>query len=141
VRRFWEKAELSLARRLRKAGCLWNSFVMVAPVPTFLSMILDTVPEFYHAFGDLPTVRETAGEADTARALYRSLPTVDFSRQILGARPSRLAVLPVRGLAWSDLGDPRRVEETRTRVAVGCPSASRSFLVDDGLRHPAAVSQ
>jgi hypothetical protein len=48
--------------------------------------------------------------------LYCGLPSVDFSRQVLSARPDRLAVLPVRGVHWSDLGDPDRVLATRRRA-------------------------
>jgi len=48
--------------------------------------------------------------------LYCGLPSVDFSRQVLSARPDRLAVLPARGVHWSDLGDPDRVLATRRRA-------------------------
>lgn len=53
--------------------------------------------------------------SDGARFMGHS---VDFSRQVLTARPGCLAVLPVRGVHWSDLGDPERVRATwrRTRT-------------------------
>jgi hypothetical protein len=35
---------------------------------------------------------------------------------VLSARPDGLAVLPVRGVHWSDLGDPERVLSTRRRA-------------------------
>jgi len=35
---------------------------------------------------------------------------------VLSVRPDRLAVLPVRGVHWNDLGDPERVLATRRRA-------------------------
>jgi hypothetical protein len=56
------------------------------------------------------------GESPALERLYCGLPSVDFSRQVLTARPDRLAVLPVRGVHWNDLGDPERVLATRRRA-------------------------
>jgi hypothetical protein len=39
-----------------------------------------------------------------------------LARPVLTARPDTLAVLPVRGVDWSDLGDPERVLATRRRT-------------------------
>jgi hypothetical protein len=39
-----------------------------------------------------------------------------ISRQVLASRPDGLAVLPVRGVHWDDLGDPERVMATRRRT-------------------------
>jgi hypothetical protein len=52
----------------------------------------------------------TTSEPSTARRLP------NFSRHVLTARPDRLAVLPVRGVHWNDLGDPKRVLATRRRA-------------------------
>jgi hypothetical protein len=41
---------------------------------------------------------------------------VEFSRQVRSARPDGLAVLPVRGVHWNDLGDLERVLSTRRRA-------------------------
>jgi hypothetical protein len=44
--------------------------------------------------------------------LYADFPCIDFSRAVLATRPANLAVLPVRGVRWSDLGTPRHLLET-----------------------------
>ncbi len=44
--------------------------------------------------------------------LYAQLHDTNFSQQVLAARPEDLAVLPVGGLRWSDLGQPERVWST-----------------------------
>src|ERR1700693_2359001 len=40
VCRFWEKPDSELAAELLRAGCMWNSFVMVARVSTLIGLIM-----------------------------------------------------------------------------------------------------
>jgi len=50
------------------------------------------------------------------------VPAFDFSKRVLQVKPADLAVLPVSGVEWDDLGDPVRVlamqEKTRGRRAL-----------------------
>ena len=55
-------------------------------------------------------------ELHAARRLYAGLPAVDFSQFVLRAAPERLAVVPVRGVGWNDLGDPNRLLMTQDVV-------------------------
>lgn len=41
----------------------------------------------------------------------------DAACQVLRARPERLGVLAVRGMRWSDLGNPVRLRATRSNGA------------------------
>src|SRR5207249_10046364 len=109
VRRFWEKPSAPLAERLAQAGCLWNSFVIVAHPGTLGRLIRGAMPQLVEAFAPLVSRLGTPWEAEAARAVYVALPTTDFSKQVLQARPADLAVLPVSGVEWIDLGDPARV--------------------------------
>jgi mannose-1-phosphate guanylyltransferase len=109
VRRFWEKPNAALARALLAKGCLWNSFVMVARGATLLALIESAAPDLYHAFLDLWPVLNTRDEEAAIEALYAGLPSTNFSEQVLAGRPEDLAVLPVGGVQWSDLGEPGRV--------------------------------
>jgi mannose-1-phosphate guanylyltransferase len=119
VRRFWEKPSLAVAQALLAKECLWNSLVMVAHVPTLLTMVCRAIPGLCEAFGPLRAVLGTPEEEKVADEVYARTPSRDFSREVLAARPPNLAVLPVRGVAWTDLGDPRRVLATRSRVGFG----------------------
>ena len=47
VRRFWEKPPLPIAHRLMGAGCMWNSFVIVARLSAFLGLFLIAMPELF----------------------------------------------------------------------------------------------
>jgi hypothetical protein len=43
---------------------------------------------------------------------------MNFSQQVLAARPTALAVLRADGLEWSDLGDPGRVLSIASRKGI-----------------------
>jgi mannose-1-phosphate guanylyltransferase len=109
VRRFWEKPDPSLARSLFDDGCLWNSFVMVGRRATLIELIEETLPDLTRAFLPIQRFMGTSLEATVAEAVYRWLPAADFSKGVLAGSAARLAVLPVSGVAWSDLGRPERV--------------------------------
>ena len=117
VRRFWEKPRPEFAKVLMKRGCLWNSFVMVGKVPAFLRMIQQTAPELLSRFRAIERCFDTPDEEKSVRELYGELPDVSFSQDVLAARPTNLAVLPVTGLNWNDLGKPERVVSTMTAFA------------------------
>jgi mannose-1-phosphate guanylyltransferase len=125
VRRFWEKPSLAVAQALLARECLWNSFVMVAAVPTLLTMVCRAIPGLCDLFEPLRAVLGTPAEETVAREVYSRSRSRDFSREVLAARPPNLAVLPVRGVAWTDLGDPRRVLATLSRGRLGREWAGR----------------
>jgi mannose-1-phosphate guanylyltransferase len=118
VRRFWEKPSLTVAQALLAKECLWNSFVMVAHTATLLTMVY-AIPGLWDTFGPLRAVLGTPAEERVAREVYARTHARDFSREVLAARPPNLAVLPVRGVEWTDLGDPRRALVTLARVPSG----------------------
>jgi len=116
VRRFWEKPSLPVAQRLEQAGCLWNSFVIAAQPSTLEKMIRRATPELFDAFAPIRTRLGTPWEDDAARAVYGRLSSTDLSRHVFQASVESLAVLPVSGVGWNDLGDPARVQATRERI-------------------------
>jgi hypothetical protein len=42
--------------------------------------------------------------------IFAGIPASNFSQEVLAARPNDLAVFPVRGLTWTDLDEPQRLE-------------------------------
>lgn len=120
VRRFWEKPEPDLAAALRERGGLWNSFIMVAAVRGLLALVRSALPDLARVFDVLVPDLGTPREARAAERLYARLPAADFSRLVLAERPRALAVLPVSGVAWSDLGSPDRA--LRVRATIGSPA-------------------
>lgn len=118
VHRFWEKPSAALARALWAGGCLWNSFVMVAGGPALRALIRSAAPALCDAFSLIRPSLGTPMEAEAVRQLYARIPFVDFSRDVLTRRPASLAVLPVTGVGWGDLGEPRRVLATLSRAGI-----------------------
>jgi mannose-1-phosphate guanylyltransferase len=117
VRRFWEKPAPELAGLLMHRGCLWNSFVMVGQLSTLLGLFLVTLPDLYRTFKKIRRV-EGACEPGIIERLYAGLRSMDFSARVLAQDPINLAVLPVRGVEWSDLGEPQRVMDTIARTGI-----------------------
>jgi len=116
VRRFWEKPERHVAERLLARGAHWNSFVIVGHPSTLLALMEKATPSLVAAFRPLRARMGTPWEAGAARALYAALPASDFSQTVLTPCASALAVLPVPGVEWNDLGDPGRVVTVRQRL-------------------------
>jgi mannose-1-phosphate guanylyltransferase len=127
VRRFREKPGPAEAAGLLAAGGLWNSFVLVGRTAAFLALFRDAMPGLPAAFAPLREVLGSAAEGAVAGQVYERLVPVDLSRDVLAARPGALAVVPVRRVAWSDLGEPRRVRAARAGLASGgrAPAAGR----------------
>lgn len=118
VRRFWEKPSATLAHTLMERGCLWNSFVIVGRVDALLRMTQAAVPQLYASFADLTPFFETAREPGALAQLYSKIDDVNFSHEVLAARPQDLAVMRVGDVGWSDLGDPARVLSTLALIGV-----------------------
>ena len=116
VSRFWEKPDAALADVLRERGCLWNSFVMVGRVRTFLGLIKRAVPDLYDAFAAVAPSLGGPDETEAVRKLYLGLPVSDFSTEVLTESPGSLGVMPVFGVTWSDLGSQIGRASCRERV-------------------------
>jgi mannose-1-phosphate guanylyltransferase len=104
VRTFVEKPSQARAAQLRAAGGTWNSFLFAARVATLLELYSQRQPAL---LGQLRWALERPGRR--LAAVYRELPTADFSRDLLQGSEDRLRVLHVPPCGWSDLGTPERV--------------------------------
>jgi mannose-1-phosphate guanylyltransferase len=117
VRQFIEKPAIDIARDLVRNGALWNVFILAASARALLGLYSS---RFSALVSDMSRAVEQDGKdsriAKAARALYPELPTLDFSRDVVQGQESRLRVLTVPACGWSDLGTPRRVADTLTRI-------------------------
>jgi mannose-1-phosphate guanylyltransferase len=118
VRRFWEKPPFALANELWCRSCLWNSFVLMGRLSTLLKLIARTLPELHRSFMRIVGALGTEHESAAIDALYSELPLANFSEAVMAASPRQLAVLPVSGLDWNDLGEPERVFATLSRTGL-----------------------
>jgi mannose-1-phosphate guanylyltransferase len=115
VNRFWEKPTLQIARGLLDRGCLWNMFVMIGRIRTFLDLLKQSIPDVFQAFEPMFRGSAACMAKDWEDQAYSSIPPGDFSKQVLSALPDRLAVLRLDNVGWSDLGTPERVRAAWTR--------------------------
>ncbi|HEX5048175.1 MAG TPA: sugar phosphate nucleotidyltransferase [Gammaproteobacteria bacterium] len=116
VRKFVEKPSPREAAALIDEGALWNSFILAAQARALLDLVCDrdaTVVKKIRAAWrrDLPTPSTGAALAE----LYRTLPALDFSRDIAAGRETSLSVVQVPPCGWSDLGTPERVAKALRR--------------------------
>ena len=118
VARFWEKPSMATAQRLLSRGCFWNSFVMIGRAKTLLALISESVPDVYRSFEPIVPAIGSRHAPAAVEAVYSKLRESNFSQEVLAAQPSRLAVLPVTGMEWSDWGDPARVLGSLARIGV-----------------------
>jgi mannose-1-phosphate guanylyltransferase len=113
VNRFWEKPSPQVAKRLFTEGCLWNTFVMIGRVATFLECIESGAPDLWRAFQKT----NLRMEEEDFRA-FEGIPSIDFSHQILSGCTERLLVLSLGQAGWSDFGKAERVLATLARAGV-----------------------
>ena len=117
VRRFWEKPSSELARDLMDRGCLWNSFVMVGKLSSFLRMVRLARPWLYSRFNSARWSFGSEYEEKVIGKLYDEISPSNFSQDVLTPRTEDLGVIPLSsGLRWSDLGTMPRVASTLAKL-------------------------
>lgn len=118
VERFWEKPAKSMAKKLMMRGCLWNSFVMVGKIDTFLNLFKRHLPELYRMFEVSLAPTEETDEAESMRSLYSRLSGINFSSQVLERAVDHLLVMRVGEVGWSDWGEPQRLIKTLAKLGI-----------------------
>ncbi len=133
VDRFVEKPDASLACSLVDKGALWNAFIVAANGAALLQLFIQRFPHVVARMRQVVLQHEfTPGLSTAALDLYRNLPDIDFSREILQGAESALRVMQVPHCGWSDLGTPKRLAETLQTL----PQSSSS--PGDAANHPGA---
>jgi mannose-1-phosphate guanylyltransferase len=116
VRQFVEKPAPARARELLDQGALWNIFIVAATARALLSLFRQDHADTLARMQALIRDGATHSGRRTLAALYKDLPAIDFSRDLLETHAAQLRVLPVPQCGWSDLGTPQRVAETLLRL-------------------------
>ena len=111
VARFVEKPPLAQTRELINAGGLWNAFIVASSAQTLLELFQARIDPIVAAMQAAIDYERRFPGVEAVSALYRELPMVDFSRDIVAGQEGAFRVLAVPKCGWSDLGTPKRVEE------------------------------
>jgi hypothetical protein len=88
------------------------------PIVRVLGALHVTMPELFRSFAWIARTLLTNSEERAVERLYASLEEADSSGNVLARHPPNLTVLPVRGVEWSDLGEPRRVLDVLSRQRI-----------------------
>jgi mannose-1-phosphate guanylyltransferase len=115
VTQFIEKPTAVAARALLASGGVWNSFIFAAKGRALLRVFEARCPELVAQMRRIVEEPSSSARAAHLAELYQHLPRFDFSRDVLEGSLPTLSVLTVPACGWSDLGTPRRVQETFTR--------------------------
>ena len=121
VDRFKEKPHPAESEELHRGGSLWNTMIVVAQASALWESAQALHPEMASRFQALRPWIGTPVEAEAGDMVYRGMPSVNFSRDVLERAVDWTVVLPMHGVHWSDWGRPERVEHTLN--AIGARSA------------------
>jgi mannose-1-phosphate guanylyltransferase len=110
VAAFREKPDACRAASLLNQGALLNTFIIVADSRSLLALFRERTPQLWKVFEQMPAdlTRKSLQQADLA-SVYRSIPRIDFSKDVLEEAVDKLWVCSVPSCGWSDLGTPQRL--------------------------------
>ena len=118
VVRFVEKPTAQNARALIGEGALWNTFILAGSLRGILSLFEGHFVSTMNAMRQAIDLAQNEADGPVAlELLYADLESHDFSRDVLEGHDQMLQVLRVPHCGWTDLGTPKRVEETVRSLA------------------------
>jgi mannose-1-phosphate guanylyltransferase len=139
VAEFVEKPDFATARALIARGGLWNSFIFAADAQALVRLFEARCPALVAQMQRIVAEeRPDVRDAHLAE-LYKHLPSLDFSSDILQSSPSALRVLTVPACGWSDLGTPRRVVEVAKRYRCDRSVDKPPVFLDLAAAHAGSV--
>jgi mannose-1-phosphate guanylyltransferase len=101
---FVEKPALPQAKELIQRGALWNTMVFAVENGALWDMVQRASPVLYHAFRLIQMNLRAGCTPGSLEHIYEVIPAINFSSAICEPLASRLAVLPVPDVGWSDWG-------------------------------------
>jgi mannose-1-phosphate guanylyltransferase len=112
IKGFLEKPSPDKAKLLMELGCLWNTMIVIAKTGTLWRMGWRFFPETMMLFDRLKDAIGTSREPAVLRAIYEAMPEHNFSTDLLTHAAGKVAVMPMKGILWSDWGRAERIAET-----------------------------
>lgn len=107
---FCEKPDAVTTASLFDGGALLNSFITVARGQFLLNLFETVLPQLWRAFQPvLSHQSDILRNGGDVTQMYRSIPSLDFSKDLLEHAAEKLWVYPVPACGWLDLGTPARL--------------------------------
>jgi len=134
VQSFHEKPSMDEASRLHQQGALVSTFIMAARAATLIELAREHRPDWWLALS------ASLEDHSFLPRLYDELAPAAFSHEVLTAAASRLRVLPMSGVEWSDIGTPERLLDALTLPFERGPTAPSASLTSGWRQHVRVVS-
>lgn len=128
VAHFREKPDPAVSSRLLDRGGLVNSFIMIAGSRSLIEQFRTVTPRLWSSF--LPIRRSIGAGTLTCPELahhYRSVPKLDFSKDLLERAARALRVFPAPPCGWCDLGTRERFAAYRATQDLNPTTTSPSL--------------
>ena len=109
---FLEKPTSSESLQALAKGAFWNTLVLVAKGETLWKVGSQFLPEIVEPFKLLSSTIGTSGEEQMLGQVYRELPNLNFSVELLQHVPKHIGVIELEEVLWSDWGRPERIMQT-----------------------------
>ena len=116
VNKFKEKPGAAEAAKLHRHGGLWNTMIMVGRVSAFWEITRSLQPSMMSRFDALRPWMGRPEEAEAVALAYRTMESVNFSRDVVERSADWTVALPMDGVLWCDWGRPRRIAETLAEI-------------------------
>ncbi len=138
VRRFIEKPTLTIAQRLIRQGCLWNSGIFIWKASVLLDCLAHYQPVIYRELKNIECAARGRSLASNARALrgmiaaqYRKIPnlSIDYAVMEQAGADGRVLTLEAK-FRWSDVGSWAAVHRMMPTDPNGNASRNRWLGID-----------
>jgi mannose-1-phosphate guanylyltransferase len=136
---FIEKPTKATAESAFCRGALWNTSIIIGRVKTLWGLGWRYLPGMMVPFVELWDSLGREQEQSTLERIYRDMPTLDFSRDLLQVARKQLAVIELDSLLWSDWGNPRRILDTLTLTGARPAFAPAPAAIEEVMEEPHAV--
>lgn len=123
VIRFTEKPDAATAERLAAAGALANGFLLAGPIRQLLTLYERALPA---AVATLDAAIDQGAHA--LAGAFATLPSADFSKEVLEPAVATLRVLRVPPCGWIDLGSPPRLARCRAHLGLARGNRTQETL-------------
>jgi mannose-1-phosphate guanylyltransferase len=108
VLRFVEKPTPETTAQLFRVGCLRNTMIFVSRAGAIADLYSKRLPDVARVFAGYRRCPAAARQAYLADA-YSSMPSYDFSRDLLSSAAGLAVFTWPTSLGWTDLGTPERL--------------------------------
>lgn len=112
------------------SGGQWNALVLIANVQTLWEAGRQCIPEVVMPLEQPAGGIGTSSEQQRLLHLYRTMPTRNFSSDLLTLIPQQLHMMELTGVYWSDWGRPERIHETVAFMGRRDPSGTNGESAD-----------